>query len=181
MHRPFGRRFALPLLLCLIGVQSASAQNPAEFITFESISVGSTAVGLSVSTYRPSGVGQMATCLGRLEAAEIRYRADGTNPTSLEGQLIEPGDFFPFVSPNEMISTRFIGTGNVGMLKVTCWRAPRALAVAVGALVGPLPVGTNVIGKVGIDRFNSNVTIAPSLPLPPCNAVRQYQCQPKNF
>lgn len=123
-------RKLLLLVLCGLWAVPAFAQLDT---TYESISVAASAVGLSASTYTPaSAPSQMATCLARLETAEIRYRMDGTNPTASEGFLLEVGESLPIIGANEMARIKFIRTGTTsGTLKVQCWTRLRPAQASI--------------------------------------------------
>lgn len=115
------RRGALvAVLLCLLQV---SAVNGVEFVTYESVTVGATAVGLSVTTVNPPGRPPMRTCSGRLETAEVRFRFDFTDPTSTEGVLLSVGDTIDMQDAGVALAMRWIRTtATSGVLKVHCWR-----------------------------------------------------------
>jgi hypothetical protein len=107
MRRPF---LAGVFVLALAGTVLA---NP----VFESITVAATAVGLSSATYS----GKQA-CEFRLETAQVRYRFDGTDPTSAEGVLLEVGDVVSIPNIAAARQTKFIRTGATsGTLKGHCW------------------------------------------------------------
>lgn len=108
--------FAL-LLLCTVTTQAAS------FVTYESITVAAVAIGITASTVSPANQQQMQRCTFRLETAEIRYRYDGTAPTSAEGYLLEPLEILEIDSPQDALRIQFIRTGAVsGVLKGGCRR-----------------------------------------------------------
>ena len=58
------------------------------FPFYESITVADTAIGFTASIYQNNYV-QSVTCT--LETASIRFRLDGTDPTSAEGHLVPAG------------------------------------------------------------------------------------------
>lgn len=61
---------------------------------------------------------------GKLETAAIRVRADGTNPASGEGELINVGDTV-YLSDSEIRIANFIRTGSTsGALKGHLFDAP---------------------------------------------------------
>lgn len=123
----------LSTLLAIVLLSAAPAWAQSDFGTFESITVANTAIGLTNTTYSPTAVAPMTTCSARLEVAEVRYRMDGTNPTTSAGTLMEPGDELPLASPGDMVNVRFIRTGSVsGVLNVSCWRVSRPVAFARG-------------------------------------------------
>lgn len=89
---------------------------------FESVTVAGTAVGLSAATYTPvSGSNNVVVCTMRLETAQIRFRYDGTNPTSSEGMVMEVGDVFTLRGYSLIAQFKAIRTGSTsGVLKVSC-------------------------------------------------------------
>lgn len=131
----------------------------AQSVGYESITVANTAIGLSTTSYAPVGQ-QMAMCVARLETAEVRYRLDGTAPTTTEGMLLEPGETVRLETSGQMVDAKFIRTGAVsGTLKVTCMRTPSAgLQLQASSLLAPLPAGTALLGKVGIDQTTPGTT-----------------------
>jgi hypothetical protein len=88
---------------------------------YESVTVSSSAVGLTAATYRQAGYAVQAFLT--LEGAEIRWRIDGSNPTTTEGHLLEPGQNLTLDSPDAVKNFRAIRTGATnGTLKVTYFR-----------------------------------------------------------
>jgi hypothetical protein len=86
----------------------------------EAITVATTAVGFTTATYRLS-VSRSAThvTLG-LATAQIRYRVDGTDPTSSAGRLMEIGDEVVVTGREDIDRFRAIRTGGVsGALTAT--------------------------------------------------------------
>lgn len=85
--------------------------------SFEALAVTNTAVGITAS--KLTG---MAGCTARLETAEVRFRSDGTAPTSAVGTLLEIGDVLTFTNILDASATTFIRTGAVSaVLDVSCW------------------------------------------------------------
>ncbi len=74
-------------------------------VGYESLTVTDTAGGLT----RPSGAAK--SYVGRVETADIRYRGDGTAPTSAEGVLLQVGDIF-VLNDSEIERTKFIRKGS---------------------------------------------------------------------
>lgn len=148
------RRVFVALFFLLLTVP-CWAQN----VGYESITVANTAIGLSTTSYAPVGQ-QMGMCLARLETAEVRYRMDGTAPTTTEGMLLEPGDTVTLGTSGQMVDAKFIRTGAVsGILKVTCMRTPSAsLPLQASGLVAPLPAGNNLIGAINVQAIASAAT-----------------------
>lgn len=66
-----------------------------DYVAYEQITVGSSAIGFT-TTLIVQGNGHpqanLATC--RVETAQIRYRIDGTAPTSSVGTVLNDGDTF---------------------------------------------------------------------------------------
>ena len=92
-------------------------------VTYEQITVGSTAVGIAVTTSNPTGAPQQNRCVARLETAQIRYRTDGIAPTTTVGTLLEVGDVLTIASNADARRIRFIRTGGVsGVLDVECFQ-----------------------------------------------------------
>lgn len=82
---------------------------------YESVTVTDTAGGLTSATYTTA-----ISALITVETANVRYRADGTNPTSSEGHLLRVGDILELESPDEIQRIRFIRTsGTSSVIKVT--------------------------------------------------------------
>lgn len=74
-------------------------------VGYESLTVTDTAGGLT----RPNG--RAKSYVGRVETADIRYRGDGTAPTSGEGVLLQVGDIF-VLNDSEIDRTKFIRKGS---------------------------------------------------------------------
>ena len=82
---------------------------------YESITVANSAIGLTSGTYSDATRAEMT-----LETAQIRFRMDGTNPTSSEGHLVEVGDTITLDSAAQIADFLAIRTGSTsGVLKVT--------------------------------------------------------------
>jgi hypothetical protein len=63
-------------------------------VTKETITVSSTAVGLSSATKTTAGGVKVVRCVGRVETAAIRYWTTGDAPTATEGIPLDTGDAF---------------------------------------------------------------------------------------
>ena len=74
-----------------------------EYTAYESVTVSSTSKALTSGTY---GLQHHAfiTC----ETATVRFRLDGTAPTSSVGHLLDPGDVLKLDSPAQIANVRFI-------------------------------------------------------------------------
>lgn len=110
------------LILGLSLLLASLAAHAADNVTYESITVANSAIGITSTIHSPSGLPQQTTCQARLETAQIRYRFDGVDPTSSEGMLLEVGDVLTILSNADARRIRFIRTGSTsGTLKVSCW------------------------------------------------------------
>jgi len=84
---------------------------------YESITVADTAIGFTAATVGAAGI-KGAFCT--VETAQIRFRMDGTNPTSAEGHVLDPGQTLTIINQGTLVNTMFIRTGATsGVLKVT--------------------------------------------------------------
>ena len=90
-------------------------------IDYATLSVTDTAAGLSGAS--PAITANVTQAIITLETAQVRWRADGTAPTSSEGHLLEIADTLAFTGANwqHMLNTiQFIRTGSTsGALKIT--------------------------------------------------------------
>ena len=92
--------------------------NKLAFYDYESITIADTAIGLTASKLtterRPISV------LITFETAPIRWRADGTDPTSSEGHIQNPMSSMIIEGIHNMQKIRFIRTGTTsGIAKVS--------------------------------------------------------------
>jgi len=116
------RRTFFALLVVTVAVVGLHAQR----VTYESITVAGTAIGLTDAIIRPPGEPQQTACEGRLETAQVRYRFDGTNPTASEGVLLEVGDILSLRGTTNLVRFRAIRTGGTsGVLKIHCYQEAR--------------------------------------------------------
>lgn len=106
------KRFFLVLVALALVLQTQ-----ARAVGFESITVADSAIGITAAIYADA-----QACMARLETAQIRFRFDGTNPSSAEGMLLEVGEVLTIDNQSHARTMRFIRTGSTsGVLKVTCW------------------------------------------------------------
>lgn len=92
-----------------------SIDNSKEAVGYESISIGSSAIGLTAGTYGNAIEGFLT-----LEDAQIRIRWDGTNPTAGEGHVMDVGDVLRLRSNEDLGNFRAIQSGSgSGVLKAT--------------------------------------------------------------
>jgi hypothetical protein len=86
---------------------------------YESITVSTTAVGLTASKFNSYAAYEIKAYM-TLETAQIRWRLDGTNPTSSEGHLLEVGTNLTVEGYKNLSQFKAIRTGTTdGVLKVT--------------------------------------------------------------
>lgn len=110
------------LLVGALLAMTVMVSDAADFKTFETVTVAGTAVGLTSTTYAPTGSQQMSNCLARTESAEIRIRVDGTAPTASVGLLVSVGDTFEIASNADLAALKMIRTGSVSAtVTFLCW------------------------------------------------------------
>ena len=86
---------------------------------YESVTVSTTAVGLTASKFNAYAAYEVKAFM-TLENAQIRWRIDGTAPTSTEGHLLEAGQNLTIEGYKNLSQFRAIRTGTTdGVLKVT--------------------------------------------------------------
>lgn len=104
------RRLGLALAAVLLIAASAHAY---DYYAFEQVTVANTAIGLTSATIsQGGGHKQVVAASCRIETAEVRYRFDGTAPTSTVGALLEPGDTIVLTDAVAMKQLQFIRTGS---------------------------------------------------------------------
>lgn len=97
-----------------------SPESAATAFAYESITVSSTAIGCTAATVSPGGAPGAVRAMLTLESAQVRYRYDGTNPTSSEGHLLEIGETLVLEGAANIDKFKAIRTGSTdGTLKVT--------------------------------------------------------------
>ena len=90
--------------------------------TFETVTVADTAIGLTSTTYAPTGRTQMTNCTARVESANIRIRVDGTAPTASVGLLVSAGDVFNVDGNADLATLKMIRTGSTSAtVTFLCW------------------------------------------------------------
>ena len=88
---------------------------------YESLTISSTAVGLTASVYGEDV--RVMQAFITLESAQIRFRIDGNNPTTTEGHLLEAGQNLTLENYNAIKNFRAIRTGSSdGNIRVTYFR-----------------------------------------------------------
>lgn len=94
---------------------------PTDTFAFEALTVSSSAVGFTAATYSPGGAegGTPAVAADvSVEGAQVRYRADGTDPTASVGAIKEAGDEFIVWGTMDIQSIKFIATGGDATLSI---------------------------------------------------------------
>lgn len=95
----------------------------AQVVTFEQLTVSTSSVGITGAVLNPAGQASIQHCTGRLQGAQVRFRWDGTAPTSTVGTPLEIGDILTIDSHEDATRIRFIRTGATdGVLNFHCWR-----------------------------------------------------------
>jgi len=85
--------------------------------TYERLVVPNTVVGIT-----PATLTGMSLCSARLEGGAIRWRIDGTNPTSTVGTPMLANETLPLVNIFDAQAIRFIRSGGTnGTLNITCF------------------------------------------------------------
>lgn len=109
------------------------AARAAREVRYEQITVNSSAVGISASTL----VG-MQGCVGVVEDNNIRWRPDGTDPTSAVGTPLAAGGVLTLTNITDARLARFIATGSDAQLNVVCYPTAGDIAVGGGSADGSL-------------------------------------------
>ena len=87
---------------------------------YESVTVATVSIGFTATTYQPTNEVGARRAVITLETAQIRYRYDGTDPTSTEGHILEIGNQLIIEGYGDISLFRAIRTGGTsGVLKAT--------------------------------------------------------------
>lgn len=106
-------------ILALTVVVGAQDRPP---VSFQQLTVTTTAAGLSSTTLQPSG-GSAQYCVGLVETADIRIRADGTAPTTAIGALAQAGALVEIIGGDAVRQSSYIATSATASLGLTCFRS----------------------------------------------------------
>lgn len=110
----------LVVLILTIGFLFAQ-DSTSRAVSYEALVISTTAVPITPA--RLSLVSVHGMCSGRLEGADIRFRLDGTNPTSAEGQLLKENELITIRGLTNLLAIRFIRDAGVnGTLRLTCYQ-----------------------------------------------------------
>jgi len=83
-------------------------KTPTSYYAFETVTVADSSIGLTAATFD-----QQRFALITLETAPVRFRLDGSAPTSTVGHLLEVGDILELDSNEQLVAVRFIRTTGV--------------------------------------------------------------------
>lgn len=83
---------------------------PVDITGYEAVTVEDTAVGITAALLLPASGHKQTIAWITVEGAPIRFRVDGTDPTSAEGHLIDSGEEFEVEGYNNMSRFRAIRT-----------------------------------------------------------------------
>jgi hypothetical protein len=87
---------------------------------YESISAtSSTAIGFSASKLSPTNGPKPTTVFVTVEDNDVRFRTDGTSPTTTEGHKLAMGATLTISGQEEIQHFKAIGVSGTGTLKVT--------------------------------------------------------------
>mgnify|MGYP003144871529 CR=1 FL=1 len=117
------RRVYLVLVLGLLSVSPGLAQRTT---TFEALTVSTASVGITSTTLRPAGQAlENDYCSLYVSVANIRYRFDGTAPTTSVGVIAGNGDMITIDNSEQARAIRFIRDDAAdATLEIHCWRQP---------------------------------------------------------
>ena len=110
-------------VICVALASTAVAQRQT---TFEALTVSTSAVGITNAILRPPGQGlQNNFCTAYVAGANVRYRFDGTAPTTSVGAIASSGDTVSIDNLEQASAIRFIRDDSVdATLEIHCWRQP---------------------------------------------------------
>lgn len=117
------RRLTLCALMVVTAGASLSAQRQT---TFEALTVSTAAVAITSTTIRPAGAPfQNNFCTAYVGGANVRFRFDGTDPTTSVGAIASDGDTISIDNTEQATAIRFIRDGGSdATLEIHCWREP---------------------------------------------------------
>lgn len=81
----------------------------------ETLTISSTAIGLTAATFNPSGGFPAALAVCTLETDSVRFRVNGLNPTAAVGQIITASAS----APSQLTVCGFQSLANVRFIRVT--------------------------------------------------------------
>ena len=89
-----------------------------DIFAFEPLSVSGSVVALTAATFAPSDGTNAIAAHVSVEGGQVRWRADGTDPTTSVGTLLGDGDETTVWGSRDIISIRFIATAGGVTLNV---------------------------------------------------------------
>ena len=90
-----------------------------DIFAFEALSVSGSATQFTVATYAPSDGTNAISATVQCQVAQVRWRADGTDPTATVGTLLEIGDEIVVWGSRDITSFRAIRTGGTSATLAT--------------------------------------------------------------
>jgi hypothetical protein len=91
-------------------------------VDYATLTVSSVAVGLASASPSLTAGSSVRRAFISVEDDDVRWRADGTNPTDSEGHLVEVGDYLSFMDRNYddlLTKIRFIRVTADAKLKIS--------------------------------------------------------------
>jgi len=96
---------------------------PAVAFAFETVTISTVAKGLTVATFAPVPGGSQKYATSAyltLASGQVRYRYDGTDPTSGVGHILDVGSFLVIEGFHQMDKLKLIRTGSAdGVISVS--------------------------------------------------------------
>ena len=89
---------------------------------FETLTVSSTALGFTAAVAFPAGGPKAALAVVTTETDDVRYRADGLNPTAAVGHLLDAPGVVTACGENSIRTVRFIRTTTDATLSVSYYQ-----------------------------------------------------------
>lgn len=89
---------------------------------YEHISIGSSPVGFSPGVYEPPEGKPAQIAMLTVEGGTVRFREDGTDPTSSDGHSISEGDIVVFRGFENIQRARFIRADGSPSVQVSYYR-----------------------------------------------------------
>jgi hypothetical protein len=108
------RKFLIGLLLCAPSAAWATCvgiTTPMRAYAFESITVSTVAIGGTSATYAPEPSTAPTMAIVSVESNPIRFRIDGTNPTSSVGHAAVDTNYIQLCGTKDVTSFRAIRSG----------------------------------------------------------------------
>ena len=105
------------LVALVAGIVGLTVPVRAQRLSYEQLTIAGTAVSITPATYA-----NKRGCYIRIATAEVRYRPDGTAPTSTVGVPLQVGDVLPLPNIADIPFYSFIRTTSTsGVGEIVCW------------------------------------------------------------